>query len=102
QFSQTEIENFQNAVMANHDVFRLDVAMRDARQVSRRERTGALNGEIENFTELHRPFYDAMAQYFPVDEFHRDEVCAFAFADLIDVRNVRMIEGRRSLCFLDK
>ena len=43
-----------------------------------------------------------MAQYLPVDEFHRDEVQAFAVANLIDVRDVRMIEGRRGLCLLDE
>ena len=45
---------------------------------------------------------DLLAQSLSVDILHRDEMNAFALADLVDVRDVRMIQGGRSHGFLIK
>ena len=45
---------------------------------------------------------DFFAQSFTVNVFHGDEMHAFALADLIDVRDVRMIERGRGLRFANK
>src|SRR6266496_6613604 len=45
---------------------------------------------------------DLFAQSLTVDKLHRDEVRAFALTNLVDVRDVRMIERCRGLRFLNK
>ena len=47
EFCETEVENFNDAIVPQHDVVRLDVAMNDADAVSRGERAGDLNADVE-------------------------------------------------------
>ena len=45
---------------------------------------------------------DLLAQSNAVDKLHRDEVHAFALADFVDVRDVRMIERGRGFASCSK
>src|SRR5262249_17244269 len=47
EFRQPEIQNFDEAVGPQHDVFRLDVAVNDARGVRHLKGAGGLNGHVE-------------------------------------------------------
>ena len=49
EFCETEVEHFNDAVMTQHDVVGLDVAMNDADAVRGAECTGDLNTDVERF-----------------------------------------------------
>src|SRR5262245_65767231 len=55
--------------------------------------------QLAQFSSL---FMNLVAQRLAIHEFHGDEVDAIMLANLIDVRDIRMIEGGGSLCFLGK
>src|SRR5207248_1878028 len=99
EFRQAEIEYFDVAIAPHHDVFRLDVAMDDARRVCRRERATSLNRSLENIRQFHSRIH-ALPQSLAVDELSRDETRTAGWANLINRQDMRMIQGRGCLRFL--
>ena len=52
EFCQAEVQDFHDAVLAHHDVLRLDVAMNDAGGVRGDECGGDLYRDVEHFDQL--------------------------------------------------
>ena len=84
----------------HHDVVRLKIAMDDARRVSFRESFRDMLQITQKLWQTSLLSVYQFAQGVPVDKLHRDEVHAIVLANLVDVRDVRMIERRGSLGFL--
>jgi hypothetical protein len=99
QFCQTEVENLRVSVARHHDVVGFQIAMHDARCMRLSQAFRYLLQIAQQFSLLSLFAVDLLAQRRAIDELHRDEVHAIAFADLIDVCNVRVIE-RRGRCRL--
>jgi hypothetical protein len=76
--------------------------MNDAGCMSRGECARDLRSHIENFAELYRRVPHALAQRLAVNELHGDEVRPVALTNLMDGRNVGMIERSRSFRFLNE
>ena len=74
--------------------------MHDACRVSLSQAFGNLREIFQEFGHLSLFAVNLVAQCYSIDKLHRDEVCAITLTNLINVRNVRMIERRRSLGFL--
>ena len=88
------------SVAPEHDVFRLDVAMHDARMVRGPERAANLKGDVERFRYLGPPSAEPHAQCLPIDKLCRNEANAVGFADVVNRQDVRMVEGRYRARFL--
>src|SRR5881398_964463 len=52
EICQTEVEHLSVAIVTDHDVLWLDVAMDDARSVSRGERTTNLNRDLQSLRQV--------------------------------------------------
>src|SRR5689334_8502766 len=86
-------------VTRDHDVVRLEIAMHDTGRMGLSESFGDVLQTTQKLSQV--SLHDnRFAQSLAVYEFHRDKVCGIALADLIDVRNVRMIERCRGLRLL--
>jgi hypothetical protein len=92
---QPEIEHLHQAVVPDHDVLRLDVAVRDADGVRGAQRTGHLPTDLGD--GVHRqPLREQRAQRTTGDELLDDVgVARVRRADLVDDDDVRMVQGRR-------
>src|SRR5215216_3802885 len=97
EFGETKVEHFYDAVMTQHDVVRLDVAMDDADGVSCVKCAGHLNADVERFARCESAFSDAIAQCIAVDELGGDELLGIDLVDFVDSKNVWMVEGRSCL-----
>jgi hypothetical protein len=93
-FRQSEVEQLDVAVARNHDVFRFEIAMRDATLVSAAEDVGDFRGDAERLAQLHRSAGHETAQRLAFDELHRDVGDRILAADVVDGHDVRMIESR--------
>ncbi len=102
QFGQTEIEDFNDAVMTQHDVVWLDVAMDDPDGVSGAKCAGDLDADVERVARFEGAHSDSVAQRVTVDEFGGDEMFGIDLVDLVDRQNVWMVERGSGLCFLHK
>ena len=76
--------------------------MDNAGSVRFRQTFGGVLQEPEQLSEFSVLLMNLLAQGYAVNELHGDEVHAVALADLMDGRDVRMIERRRRLRFLNK
>src|SRR5437588_4954329 len=93
QLSQSEIEHLHVAVWAQHDVFRLDVPMDNARFMCGDERSRNLLRNSHRVTKRNWPLPQSLTQSHPFDVLHRDEAATFfRFADLINHAHVWMIQ----------
>ncbi len=75
--------------------------MNDAGGVSRGERAGSLNRDLQNVRELHAR-HDALSQRVPIDELGRDEAQTLNRANLVNGEDVWMIERRSCFGLLNK
>src|ERR1044072_7971352 len=92
EFCQTKVENFDDAVVTQHDVVGLDVAMNDADAVRCTEGTGDLDADVEHVDRSERAFSYALAPCLTVDEFSGDELFGIDLVDLVDRENVWVVE----------
>ena len=102
QFGQAEVEHLHGAVRADHDVGRFQIAMDDAARVRRRQRIGDRNGDSQHLAEAHTVPRNERIEALPAHVLHHDEIVAVGRLDLVDGDDVRMIEGRGGVGFLDK
>src|SRR5262249_21155231 len=91
RLGQTEIEKLDQSVAARHHVFRLDVAVDDARRVRRLKGAGDLNGDRQAFAQLNPLVRYDFTQRTPLDKFGCDEMYVAFLSDLVDGNNVRMV-----------
>ena len=80
------------AVTCDHDVVGLQIAVHDPGGVSLCKAFGDVLQMSQQLFEIRLLAMNFLAQRDAVDEFHCDEMCAIAFANLVNVRNVRVIE----------
>src|SRR5678810_965244 len=98
---QTEIEDLHITIAAEHDVFRLDIAMDDTRRVRRGQRTSDLTHQSGRFRWEQGPIGDG-AQSLAFDELHDDEGTPCMLTQFMDGANVGMVEPRSRDCLADK
>ncbi len=91
-FCEAEIEDFDAAVMGDHDVGGFEVAMDDALFVRGGERVGDSLGDFDDLRGRKATGVREAVERLAFDEFHGEEVDAFGFFDREDGDDVRMIE----------
>ena len=94
QFRQPEIEDLGVAVTRDHHVVRLEIAVHDPGVMRLGEPFRHLGEVAEERRQRLPGVMDFFAQRHAVYVLHRDEGRALAVADLVDVRDVGMIERR--------
>ena len=95
QLRETEVEDLHEAVLRDHDVLGLQVAVDDAGLVRLREAARDLHREIERLLDGQRSAVDEVAQRPAVDELHREIRRGTGLADFEDRDDVRMIQRGR-------
>ena len=96
---QAEVEDLHVAVRAQHDVFRLDIAMRDPARVRRRQRSRDLDRDPDRFTVGTRRRSRGCAERFILDELGDDEGARVELAEIVDHQDMRMVQRRCRTCF---
>ncbi len=102
QLRQTEVDDFRVAVLGEHHVGRLEIAVDDALVVRAREPFGDLGGDFEGAVRRQRAARGQVAQLLAAHQLHRDEVDAVGFVDRVDDRDVRMFERGGSARLLNE
>ena len=74
EFGETKVEHFHDAVVTQHDVVGLDIAMNDADGVSRGKGAGDLDADVEGVAGGESGSSDATAECVAVDELGGDEL----------------------------
>ncbi len=90
------------AVFGEHDVGRLQIAVHDPRVVRASHALRDFNGKIERASGRQRTARRQVREFLAAHQLHGDEADAVGFVDFVDHRDVRMLERRRRLCFLDE
>ena len=102
QFGQAEIEHLHRAVGPDHHIGRFEIAMDDAARMRGRERVGDGDGDAERFAEAHALPWDQRIDALAGHVLHHDEIVILGGVDLVNRDDVRMIERRCRLRFLDE
>ena len=76
--------------------------MDDAARVRRRERIGDRNRDSQHLAEPHAVPRNERIEALATHVLHHDEIVAVGRLDLVNGDDVRVIEGRGGVCFLDK
>src|SRR5207302_9098292 len=101
EFCQTEIEHLNVAIVTNHDVLGLDVAMDNPCGMRRGERTANLNRDLQSLREV-QSRVTALPQSLSVNKLRGDETRTPSDANFVNRENVRMIQGRSRPRFLNE
>ncbi len=99
QLGQAEVEHLDAAVVGDHHVVGLEVAVHDPLLVGRVNRVGQRDRDVEEPVELETLLADAPGRAFAVDQLHREEVDAVGLLDRVDRDDVRVVERRDGLRF---
>ena len=102
QFGEAEIKYLHPAVSPDHDVGRFQVAMNDAVHVRCGQRISNRNCDTQELIQPHSVVRDERVETLAPHILHHDKVDAVGGFDLVYGDDVRMIEGRDGLCFLDE
>ena len=103
QLCQTEIENLHATGVpggANHDVGRLEVAVRDPFLVCRRDGVGEGNGDREKLVYGKAALWNRERERAALDHFHGQEQDSVTFLDRIDRDDVGVVQGCSGAGFL--
>ena len=97
---QAEVRQLGLAALGHQDVARLDVLVHEAGCVRGLQRVAHVAQHADDVL----PWHHALASYLArqaaaVDEFHREEVLASAFADVIDLNEARIAQTGRDARF---
>ncbi len=93
QLGETEIEDLHAAVARDHDVGRLQIAMRDAALMRGADRVGERNREREQAVEWQAIVGDQIRKRLPIDELEREKRNAVDFLDRVDSDDVGVVQG---------
>ena len=102
QFGEAEIQHFDVAIAALHQVLRFDVAVDDACAVGGFERLADLHDDIEYRAQCQVAILEQRAQRLAFDVFGRDEINFARAVYFINRENVRMVERRGGAGFVLK
>ena len=94
ELGQAEVENLHEAVLRDHEVLGLQIAVDDPGGVRLREGVRDLRGDRENPFGRKRPSRDELTQSRSLDELHRDPRNGAGLADLVDRDDVRVVQRR--------
>ena len=92
-FCEAEVEDFDAAIVGDHDVGGLEVAMDDAFFVRGGERVGESAGDVDDLCGGQAAGRDEAVEGLAFDEFHGEEMDAVGFFDREDGDDVGVIEG---------
>ena len=94
QLGEAEVEDLHLAVLGQHEVRRLDVAMDDAGVMGPRQPARHLQGDVDRLADGQRAAGDARPQRLAGVERHGDEQATVLGAvDVVDGADVRVVEG---------
>ena len=93
ELRQSEVEHLEWTFIADHDVGRLEVPVKNAGGVCGCQRVRDLNGVAERGADTQPAAANQMSERGARDVLHRDEVDAVGLPDLINRDDVRMIQG---------
>ena len=92
QLGQAEVQYLYDAILAQHDVLRLDVTMDDSGLMRCGQRRRDLRGNTEQFTDRDWRLNHALPQGVALDEFGGDELMRIYLADLENRQDVGVIQ----------
>src|SRR5690242_6457575 len=87
-----EVENLGVTALGHEDIGGLDVAMNDALGVGGVERVSDFDGERKNQFGVHGTVADSVLQSQAIQKLHGDERQVFAFPNLVNRADIRVIE----------
>ena len=90
---QAEVEDLDAAVVRQHDVARLEIAMRDLFLMRRRERIGQRYRDLQEFLNQHPAGHHEVAQRASIHQLHGQEANAVGFLGRMDRDDVRVVES---------
>src|SRR4029077_6605049 len=93
ELRQAEVENLHAPVFDEKNVFRLEVAMNNAPVMGRGQSARHLQGVVHSFPSWERAILDAIPQRFTGQQFRDNVGRALPLSDVVDRKNVRMVEG---------
>src|SRR5216684_6252264 len=96
--SHAEVQNLGLAARSNENVGGLDVAMDDIGAVCRIQRVSNLDTQFEHLVHFEPLPGDAVPERLTLEQLHGNERLALMLLDLIDRRDIRVIEGGSSAC----
>jgi hypothetical protein len=99
-FARPKSSHLHQRLLGHHDVAGLEIPMDDAGRVRPGQRIGDLYGVLQYFTEAQAMARDQAIERLAVDEFHRNEVHAIGFIDIVNGDNVGVIQPGSGLGFL--
>src|SRR6185503_10398 len=91
---QPEVEDFDKPVGANHHILRVYVSMHYAGAMGGGQGFGDLKGDAQRFCETQMPVCDPLPESFAVHEFGSNEVQILNSPDLVNGKDIGMIERR--------
>jgi hypothetical protein len=91
-FRESEVQNLGAAAGGDEDVGRLDVAVDDARGVSRIQSVEYFHGDGAQRLHIERTIADALLQRRSVQKLHGDEGAPVLLADVVDRADVRVVQ----------
>src|SRR5271167_2119410 len=90
-FRQAEIHELR-AILCQHDVSGLQIAMYDSARVGFRQRIGNLDGGLQRLLQRHWTTLQAIGHRLPFQMLHDQEVDAILRANVIQRANVGMVQ----------
>jgi len=90
-FGQAEVENFYEAILSDHQVGGLDVAMSDRSFVSFGESFGDLGGDFDCSAHGEDPGVEQVAESLARDHLHGNKMNRIVLAEFVDSDDVGMI-----------
>src|SRR5262249_44666559 len=94
-FCQAKIQNLGLASVSHEDIRRLDVAVDDVGAMRRIERIGDFDAQIDQSRYIQWLSANALPQRPAFQQFHRNEMLAFVFSNVVDRADIRMVQNRR-------
>ena len=95
---EPEVQHLHGPVRAQLDVRRLEIAMDDALLVRGFKRVRDLFRDQQRFVDRDRPACNALRQIVAFDQFHHQGANTAGLFEAVDVRDIRMVQGRERLC----
>jgi hypothetical protein len=102
ELGETKVDDLHVAVVCDQQVLGLEVAMNDAVLVHFGQRIAGLDGPVERPSQLHRAIAKHVAQRTSLDVLHRDVGPVVDLTDVVNRRDVRMVDRRGQPGFLKK